>query len=244
MVKYRSIERENGKFFYCREEEEDNPPVDKIIAFRDAFKHYKNSYFYTLKPLLPLSANPGYEALCQCGFQNPIDQEATGQLAEILGLETPINHETRTCPWSDKRRLREEYRAHHSYLRAVRKFYSSRLIYKNNSYGEFVATNGKINLQQQIPLPSSLRAEIEKDVSVSADHYLKSSDQTLSLMMKDRGLRNPTHSNWPGYIIDQSYFLGRANFRVTGVQLPKDHRNIQPTLNAVAEDVGLFEILR
>lgn len=77
----------NQKYLYSQDLE----PVSKEIAFHNSFRHYRKFYFYTLEQVLP-SNFPGCQQLSECTFQNPIEQEARGPLAQILDLQRPITY--------------------------------------------------------------------------------------------------------------------------------------------------------
>ena len=243
--------------------DDDNPKLEKTVCFNNAFRNFKNFYLFRLKELLPVVRSPGYSSFSQCAFVHPIQDEATGELAEILDMVSPISHAVVECNPETKSTLQKEYWAHHGYLRAVRKLYYSRLIQHNTAYKEFLYPNATLSLQHQIPLPRELREEIQKQIynpkppylylqssesnpaylKVSEDNYLRSREQTVSLQWMMENPENPPCALWPAKIIDQSYFLERANFKLRGLHLPAEYGNIQTGLIAVANDVGLSEIL-
>ena len=205
---------------------QDDGNLEKIIAFNNAFRYYKNFYFSQLKPILPSEAKPGYSAFCQCAFSHPIQDEATGELAEILGSESPVSHSVRHCDLQTKGELQKDYWAHHGYLRAVKKLYYSRFIRWNSVYNEFNELNGTLNLQGQIPLPRQFQEEIQKQLSRPLPRYsylrasegnppyLRSQEQRPSLQWM---MANPDHPLWPAKIINQSYselLFGTGQFQI------------------------------
>lgn len=258
MVRQRIVEYGNQQHTaYFQDDEDEN--MEKIMAFNNSFRHYRNFYFSQLKPLLPSEAKPGYSAFCHCAFVHPIQDEATGELAEMLNLVSPVSHEVLHCDLQTKGELQKDYWAHHSYLRAVRKLYSSRIIRWNSAYNKFIGFNSTLDLQGQIPLTSQFQEEIQKQISnpmplysylraaegnpaylrVSPDSYLRSQEQRASLQWMMNSI-----SIWPAKIIDQTYFLERANFKLPELHVENGYSNISNIVRSVSDDVGLSEILQ
>ena len=231
------------KYLYFR----DGEPCPKEIAFNDAFRHYCNFYFHNLKPLFPLDS-PGYQQLSECKFQNPIEEEARGPLAQILGLERPITYEPeRFEPF--KGRLVGEYKAHHLFLRSVRKFYKSRLVVWNATFNDHVGglVEGKklIDLHQKVPLATSLQQEYQQLLSLNPPtKYIKKAQQPASLQNQMENSLYPDQSHWPADIIDIHFFLERGNFRIPDLNQALQYGNIRDCLHSVAEDVDLLEKLK
>lgn len=76
------MKTKNKGFIYRRLKKEDTPPFSREVAFRNAFRHYKNYYLSTLVKLF-YSNNPHrYTEFGYCPFNHPIEDEATGELAK------------------------------------------------------------------------------------------------------------------------------------------------------------------
>lgn len=93
------------------------------MRLNNAFRHYKQFYFSTLPQNLPVVQNPGLDELARCTFNHPIEDEAAGELAQLLGQETPITYRP-ILPPEARNTLVQSYRSHHVYLRAVKKFFN------------------------------------------------------------------------------------------------------------------------
>ena len=158
-------------FLYSRPLLSDSPEPE--MAFRNAFRRYKNAYLAALREILPIddTGNPsGYAEFCSCDCSNPIKREASGQLSVVLGLETS------TCfppyPVQDKDPLVRSYRQHHFVLRGVRKFYHSRLVQRNSVYkaclrSEFTSCSDDKTNKRQIKYATPTYCRIWKSSTYS-----------------------------------------------------------------------------
>lgn len=80
------MKTKNKNFLYSRAPLSDSPEPE--MAFRNAFRRYKNACLAALREILPIddTANPpGYREFCSCPCSNPIEEEASGQLSVVLG---------------------------------------------------------------------------------------------------------------------------------------------------------------
>ena len=177
----------NKKFLYYKIESS----TSQERAFRTAFRRYKNYYLSSLKEVLPANP-PGYEELGNCTFYNPIDQEAHGELAHILDLENSTLYRSKTYP--QKVELVPVYQAHHFFLRAVRKFYHSRLVQKNPSYLNCYERYNELNLENQIPLTPELRREWSKLFQLSPTEPLLTYEFLEAYFQKAPGYTSPTYN--------------------------------------------------
>lgn len=149
---------QTGNCTFCVSED----PISQEQALNNAFRHYKQFYFSTIHETLPLAQNSGLEELARCTFNHPIEDEAAGELAQLLGQETPINYRPTLTP-EDQNTLVQSYRAHHVYLRAVKKLYQSKFLKKNAAYNPCLHSPNHIDLQRGVPLPpGASQAEYKK----------------------------------------------------------------------------------
>lgn len=224
----------NRKYLYSQDLE----PVSKEIAFNNSFRHYKNFYFYTLEQVLP-SDLPGRRELSECTFNNPIDQEARGQLAQILDLERPITYDRERFKLLESTLVRD-YKAHHLFLRGVKKFYQSRLVKRNPVFNDCVLASNKINLHQKVPMSPKLRKAYAKIFGEDQSRrFIDYHEQPGSLQWQMENSTYPNWSHWPAKIIDINFFLERGNFKMVDLNSPTGYKDIQDYLFSVADDVGL-----
>lgn len=230
----------NQKYLYFQNLE----LLSKEIAFNDAFRQYKNFYFYTLGQVLP-SNFPGCPQLSECTFQNPIEQEARGPLAQILDKERPITY----VEPDDPSGLVKQYKAHHFFLRSVRKFYHSRLVQWNPTFndcaGGRVEGHKRISFPEGVPMAIPIRREYQQVFNLpQSTHYIEYAHQPASLQFQMNNLLQSDHSHWPADIIDIHFFLERGQFQMPDLNQPSEYRNIRDCLHSVAEDVDLLEKLK
>lgn len=202
-----------------------------MVAYNDAFRYYKNFYFSTIKEALCRNDDPpGLQELSRCTFHNSIKEEATDQLAQLLKQELPITYNTDLhlkmpgTETSEAEYLAQAYKHHHLYLRAVRKFYYSRLVKKNYKYQDLACSDGKSGkmtlkmTSSQVPPLPSLRTHYRQEFQVSSgsssssDTFIDPNQGCSSLRWQMSNRANSDWSHWPANLIDQNFFIELANF--------------------------------
>lgn len=227
---------------------------DREVAYNDAFRNYKNFYFSTIKESMCRHDDPpGLQELSRCTFRNSIKDEATDQLAQLLGQELPITYDrklnykigTRTSEAED---LAQAYKYHHFYLRAVRKFYHSRLVKKDYKYRVLACRDGESEkmTSSQVPLLPLLRTYYRKEFLVSSgsssssDTFIDPNQVCPSLRWQMLNEANSEWSHWPANLIDQNFFIELANFQLRdSFNEKKDHQQIGVCLGEFAKQVRL-----
>lgn len=218
-------------------------PITQAQALNNAFRHYKQFYFSTLRENLPVVQNPGLDELARCTFNHPIEDEAAGELAQLLGQETPITYRPKLPPEA-RNTLVQSYRSHHVYLRAVKKFYQSKFLRKNAVYNECMHSPNHIDLQKGLPLPQALQAEYKKaNQDAPTQNRIVPTEQSCSLHWQMESPYDDYLSHWPPTVFDLCYFLERARLSTPDLELPGFARNTRRWTESVAQEVGLSETL-
>lgn len=227
--------RTKERYNFCIVEE----PISQQKAFNNAFRHYKNYYFHTITDTLS-SDSFGLAELSKCPFNHPIEDEAaTTKLAVLLDLESTTTGLGSMTPGM-REFLARSYRAHHVFLRGVKKFYQSKFLRKNAYYSQLTNTLNRIDLEDKVPLHGTL-LEDYKEANPTAKTYthIVYEEQETSLQWQ---MKNPTMaswSQWPATVFDLNFFLERANFSIPLRDI--HYGEIRACTESVAKEVGLFK---
>ena len=223
--------------------------ISQEKAFNNAFRHYKNFYFSTISETLHhKNQSPGLDTLSKCPFNHSIEDEATGELAQLLELESPITYSPQ-LPSGERVALVRTYRVHHVYLRAVKKLYKAKFRRRQQIYNLFLnAENNQwqIDIDTQVPLPTE---EFKADYQTAHPgarniDRIVLAEQEISLQ---RQMRHPTRSefsHWPATVFDINYFLERANFSIPILDQEQHYGEIGNCTQSVAQAVGLWDQLQ